>query len=37
MDKEGMIRDEIRLIVRELGLLNHNCFNSGLTLAQHIY
>lgn len=34
MNKEEMIRNEIRLIVRELGLLNHNCFNSGLTLAQ---
>jgi DNA-binding MarR family transcriptional regulator/predicted GNAT family N-acyltransferase len=34
MNKEKVIRKEIRLIVRELGLLNHNCFNSGLTLAQ---
>lgn len=34
MDKEEIVRKEIRLIVRELGLLNHNCFNSGLTLAQ---
>lgn len=34
MNKEEMIRKEIRLIVRELGLLNHNCFNSGLTLVQ---
>lgn len=34
MNKEEVIRKEIRLIVRELGLLNYNCFNSGLTLAQ---
>lgn len=34
MNKEEIIRKEIRLIVRELGLLNHNCLNSDLTLAQ---
>ncbi|SHN60310.1 GNAT family N-acetyltransferase [Desulfitobacterium chlororespirans] len=34
MTKEEILRKEIRLIVRELGLLNHNCFNSDLTLAQ---
>ncbi|MCG8484305.1 MAG: MarR family winged helix-turn-helix transcriptional regulator, partial [Clostridia bacterium] len=28
------IRKELRIIVRELGLLNHNCFNSGMTLVQ---
>lgn len=34
MNKEEVIRKELRLIVRELGLLNHNCLNSDLTLAQ---
>ncbi len=34
MNKEEIVRKEVRLIVRELGLLNHNCFNSDLTLAQ---
>jgi DNA-binding MarR family transcriptional regulator/predicted GNAT family N-acyltransferase len=34
MNKEEIIRKEIRLIIRELGLLNHNCFNANLTLAQ---
>lgn len=34
MNKEEIIRKEVRLIVRELGLLNHNCLNSNLTLAQ---
>lgn len=34
MNQEEIVRKEIRLIVRELGLLNHNCFNSDLTLAQ---
>jgi DNA-binding MarR family transcriptional regulator/predicted GNAT family N-acyltransferase len=34
MNKEEIVRKELRLIVRELGLLNYNCFNSGLTLAQ---
>ncbi|OPJ64368.1 bifunctional helix-turn-helix transcriptional regulator/GNAT family N-acetyltransferase [Clostridium oryzae] len=34
MNKEEIIRKEIRLIVRELGLLNRNCFNSDMTLAQ---
>lgn len=34
MDREEIIRKEVRLIVRELGLLNHNCLNSDLTLAQ---
>lgn len=28
------IRKELRLLVRELGLLNHNCLNSGMTLTQ---
>jgi DNA-binding MarR family transcriptional regulator/predicted GNAT family N-acyltransferase len=34
MNKEEIVRKELRLIIRELGLLNHNCLNSGLTLAQ---
>jgi DNA-binding MarR family transcriptional regulator/predicted GNAT family N-acyltransferase len=34
MKKEEIIRKELRLIVRELGLLNYNCLNSDLTLAQ---
>ncbi|WMJ86819.1 GNAT family N-acetyltransferase [Anaerocolumna sp. MB42-C2] len=34
MNKEEIVRKEVRLIVRELGLLNHNCFNSDLTIAQ---
>lgn len=34
MKKEEIVRKELRLIVRELGLLNYNCFNSGLTIAQ---
>jgi len=34
MYKEEMVRKELRLIIRELGLLNYNCLNSGLTLAQ---
>ncbi|WP_303871380.1 GNAT family N-acetyltransferase [Acetobacterium wieringae] len=34
MNKEEIVRKELRLIVRELGLLNYNCLNSGLTLAQ---
>lgn len=34
MNKEEIIRKEIRLIIRELGLLNHNCFNANLTLVQ---
>ncbi|RII35830.1 GNAT family N-acetyltransferase [Clostridium chromiireducens] len=34
MNKEEIIRKELRLIIRELGLLSHNCLNSGLTLAQ---
>lgn len=34
MRNEEIIRKEVRLIVRELGLLNHNCLNSELTLAQ---
>jgi len=34
MNKEEIIRKEIRLIIRELGLLNYNCLNSELTLAQ---
>lgn len=33
MKKEEVIRKELRLIIRELGLLNHNCLNSELTLA----
>jgi len=34
LNKAGTVRKELRLIIRELGLLNHNCLNSGLTLAQ---
>ncbi len=34
MKKEEVIRKELRLIIRELCLLNHNCLNSELTLAQ---
>lgn len=34
MSKEEIIRKEVRLIVRELGLLNRNCLNSDMTLAQ---
>lgn len=34
MNKEEVIRKELRLIIRELGLLNRNCLNSELTLAQ---
>jgi len=34
MNKEEIVRKELRLIIRELGLLSHNCLNSGLTLAQ---
>jgi DNA-binding MarR family transcriptional regulator/predicted GNAT family N-acyltransferase len=34
MNKEEIIRKEVRLIVRELGLLNRNCLNSDMTLAQ---
>ena len=34
MNREEIVRKEVRLIVRELGLLNRNCFNSDLTLAQ---
>ncbi|HEX9025068.1 MAG TPA: bifunctional helix-turn-helix transcriptional regulator/GNAT family N-acetyltransferase [Clostridium sp.] len=34
MNQEEIIRKELKLIVRELGLLNHNCLNSDLTLAQ---
>jgi DNA-binding MarR family transcriptional regulator/predicted GNAT family N-acyltransferase len=34
MNKEEIIRKELRLIVRELGLLNRNCLNSDMTLAQ---
>ncbi|MEA4893357.1 MAG: bifunctional helix-turn-helix transcriptional regulator/GNAT family N-acetyltransferase [Peptococcaceae bacterium] len=34
MNNEEIVRKEIRLLVRELGLLNHDCLNSGLTLAQ---
>lgn len=37
MRNEEIIRKEVRLIVRELGLLNHNCLNSELTLAQASY
>lgn len=28
------IRKELRLLIREMGLLSHNCLNSGMTLAQ---
>ncbi len=34
MDKAEIVRKELRLIIRELGLLNYNCLNSGLTLVQ---
>ena len=34
MNQEEIIRKELKLIVRELGLLNHNCLNSDFTLAQ---
>lgn len=34
MDKAEIVRTELRLIIRELGLLNYNCLNSGLTLVQ---
>lgn len=34
MDKAEIVRTELRLIIRELGLLNYNCLNSGLTLIQ---
>ena len=34
MNKEEIIRKELRLIVRELGLLNRNCLNSNMTFVQ---
>lgn len=34
LDKAEIVRKELRLIIRELGLLNYNCLNSGLTLVQ---
>lgn len=34
LDSVEIVRKELRLIIRELGLLNHDCLNSGLTLAQ---
>lgn len=34
MNEVESIRKELRLIVREIGLLSHNCLNSGMTLAQ---
>lgn len=34
MTKAESVRKELRLIIRELGLLHYNCLNSGLTLAQ---
>lgn len=34
MSNPENIRKELRLLVRELGLLNHNCLNSGMTLIQ---
>jgi len=34
MNQANQIRKELRIIVRELGLLNHNTFNSGMTLVQ---
>ncbi|NFV11719.1 MarR family transcriptional regulator [Clostridium sporogenes] len=34
MNKAEIVRKELRLIIRELGLLNYNCLNSGLTLVQ---
>ncbi|WP_411678858.1 GNAT family N-acetyltransferase [Clostridium thailandense] len=34
MSKAEIVRKELRLIIRELGLLNYDCLNSGLTLSQ---
>lgn len=34
LNKAEIVRKELRLIIRELGLLNYNCLNSGLTLVQ---
>lgn len=34
MSGPEIIRKELRLLIRELGLLNHNCLNSGMTLIQ---
>ncbi|MFV3012752.1 GNAT family N-acetyltransferase [Clostridium botulinum] len=34
MNKAEIVRKELRLIIRELSLLNYNCLNSGLTLVQ---
>ncbi|GIM28904.1 MarR family transcriptional regulator [Clostridium polyendosporum] len=34
MNEIEAIRKELRLMIRELGLLSHNCLNSGMTLAQ---
>jgi DNA-binding MarR family transcriptional regulator/ribosomal protein S18 acetylase RimI-like enzyme len=34
MNESKLIRKELRIIVRELGLLNYNSFNSGMTLVQ---
>lgn len=34
LNEVEIVRKELRLIIRELGLLNHNCLNSELTLAQ---
>lgn len=34
MTSTARIRTELRQLVRELGLLNRNCLNSGLTLSQ---
>jgi DNA-binding MarR family transcriptional regulator/predicted GNAT family N-acyltransferase len=34
MSAAEQIRKELRLLIREMGLLSHNCLNSGMTLAQ---
>lgn len=34
MHAAEQIRKELRLLIREMGLLSHNCLNSGMTLAQ---
>lgn len=34
MNSVEQIRSELRYLVRELGLLDKNCWNSGLSLSQ---
>lgn len=34
MAAADQIRKELRQLIREMGLLSHNCLNSGMTLAQ---